>query len=266
MYQRLPISVYKMFSIAIFWSCVVLALKWIVDVKNWEILEQTSMHNTIISSAIFVMGFMLSATIADFKESERIPAEFASAVEDIYSDAKEINKSYPDFSIDRLRLNLIDVLKMFRSGTRSNRRKFRSEISELQVSFGEMERAGVPPNFVTKLKQQESVLLRNIYRVNYIQKIRFVPSAYVLMQAIVVAVIVIIVITEMDSRPAGYLLSGFVSFLVVYLLMLIHSISVPFGEKGRSMDDVSLFLIREVRDFLEFEDDEDKASNRDEKR
>lgn len=41
---------------------------------------------------------------------------------------------------------------------------------------------------------------------------------------------------------------------MVYILLLIRVISVPFQAKGSTRDDVSLFLLREVREYLEQEE------------
>ena len=51
---------------------------------GFEPIEQTSLHNSLVSGAVFVIGFLLSATISDYKESERIPAEFAANIDDMY--------------------------------------------------------------------------------------------------------------------------------------------------------------------------------------
>ena len=231
---------------------VVLA-KYLLHRVGFEPVEQTSMHNSLISSAIFVIGFVLSATIADYKESERIPAEFASTVEGIYEDAKEIHKTYPQFDLERLRKELIGILGLFRAGTRIKRRGTRREISDLNELFGQMERAGVPPNFVVKLKQQQAQLLRNVYRVNYIQRIRFIPSAYILVWCVTALVVGVLLLTNVDPFYGSLALTGVVTFVLVYMVMLIHHISVPFRPSGSSVDDVSLFLLKETRSYLESE-------------
>jgi hypothetical protein len=78
--------VFKLFFIALFCATVIVLLKYGFHLLNWEPIEQSSLHNGVISSATFVIGFLLSATIADYKESERIPAEFAANIEDMYAD------------------------------------------------------------------------------------------------------------------------------------------------------------------------------------
>ena len=57
-----------------------------------------SLHGSVISGVIFVIGFLLSATIADYKESERLPAEIASTLESMHEDALSISTNYPKFN------------------------------------------------------------------------------------------------------------------------------------------------------------------------
>lgn len=231
----------------------IVGAKWLLHTFGFEPIEQTSLHNAMISSVIFVIGFVLSATIADYKESERIPAEFASTVENMYEDAKEIHLAYPAFDMVKFRENLIAVLGTFREGTHERRKGVRREIAELNATFGDMERAGVPANFIVKLKQQQAVLLRNMYRVNYIQRIKFIPSAFFLVRSIVVLSLGVLLLTNIDPFYGGLAITGTISFIMVYMVVLIHDISVPFRAKGETRDDVSLFLIRETQKYMRIE-------------
>lgn len=248
----------KLRYLKIFWwalaaALLALPIKYAMHAFGMEFIEQTSLHNSVVSSAIFVLGFVLSATITDYKESERIPAEFASTIEDMWNDAKATHPAYPKFNLDHFRCSLIDVLGAFREGTRVNRRGARREIADLQACFADMERAGVPPNFVTKLKTQQTQLIRSLFRVNYIQKIQFIPSAFFLINAITVLIIGLLLCTNIDPPQGGLFIVGAITFILIYMVVLIHHIAVPFRDKGQTMDDVSLFLLRETKTFLEAE-------------
>lgn len=245
---------YRIFLWAFAAAVLTLPIKYVLNHFGLEFIEQTSLHNSVISSVIFVLGFVLSATITDYKESERIPAEFAANIEDMYNDAKETHKAYPKFDLDHFRQSLIDVLKVFREGTRVNRRGARREIAELQVCFADMEQAGVPPNFVTKLKTQQTQLMRNMFRVNYIQKIQFIPSAFRLIKAISIMAVGLLMFTNIDPFYGGLFIVGAITFILVYMIILIHHIAIPFHARGTSKDDVSLFLLREAKSYLESED------------
>lgn len=242
---------YRIFFLALAAAVAVLPIKYAMHYFGLEFIEQTSLHNSVISSIIFVLGFVLSATIADYKESERIPSEFAANIEDMYNDAKEMHKTYPGFDLELFRTSLIDILNTFREGTRVNRKGARREIAQLQVCFADMERAGVPPNFVTKLKTQQSQLMRSIFRVNYIQKIQFIPSAFLLIRAIAIMALGLLLFTNIDPFYGGLFIVGAITFILMYMLILIHHIATPFRGRGQSRDDVSIFLLREAKSYLD---------------
>ncbi len=244
---------FRIFFFTLIITLGVVGAKWLLHYAGFELVEQTSLHNAMISSVIFVIGFVLSATITDYKESERIPAEFASTVESMYEDSKEIHKLYPKFDLHLFRSNLIDVLGSFRDGTRVRRKGTRREIAELNGTFTQMEQAGVPANYIVKLKQQSGILLRCIYRVNYIQRIKFIPSAFILVRSIVVMAIGLLLFTNIDPFYGGLALTGTISFTMIYILLLIQVISVPFHAKGKTRDDVSLFLISETKRYIKAE-------------
>lgn len=230
-----------------------LPIKYALHQLGVEFIEQTSLHNSVVSSAIFVLGFVLSATIADYKESECIPAEFASVIEDMYNDAKATHSLHPTFGLDAFRESLIVILKSFRQGTHLDRRESRRKVAALQALFVDMTSAGVPPNFVTRLKTQQAQLMRSLFRINYIQKIQFIPSAFLLIKLLVILIVGLLLVTNINPFFGGLFIVGAITFIMVYMLILIHHVSTPFQESGKSRDDVSLFLLRETLRFLQSE-------------
>lgn len=210
-------------------------------------IDLGSLHSAIVSGATFVIGFLLSATIADYKESERIPSDFATQVEDMYVDAKAIHTSYPSFDLTGFRKQLQKAAKGFVKDVRTKSYDSRSDIHGLSEYFSQMEKGKVPPNFVVKLKQQQTALLRARHRVSYIQRIKFIPSATILARSIVILVILTLLFTNVDG---GLMIVGLISFILIYMLILINVISTPFHSAGKTKDDVSLFLINEVANSL----------------
>ena len=241
---------YRIFLIALGATLVLVAIKYTLHAFDLEIIEQTSLHNSVVSSVIFVIGFLLTATIADYKESERIPSEFASIVENMYEDGKSIHRTYPKFDLELFRTSLLDILTAFRAGTRKNRHGARQEINDLNETFVQMEAAGVPANFIVKLKQQQAQLLRSLFRINYIQRIRFIPSAFILVRTIVAIIIGVLLLTNIDPFYGGLALTGTISFIMIYMNILIQTVSVPFHTAGKTRDDISLFLLREASEHL----------------
>jgi len=242
--------VFRIFIITLVLSLLIVGVKYVFHLYGWEPIEQSSLHNGVLSSATFVIGFLLSATIADYKESERIPAEFAANIEDMYTDAETIHDTYPKFNLEGFRTQLQEIAHKFDSELRNTTRGMSEKIRALNPYFGEMEKAGVPANFIVKLKQQQLLLLKSRKRVTYIQHIKFIPSANVLSQSIVLFVIALLIFTNVDPFYGSLAIVGIISFVLIYMMILIDVISTPFHAAGKTRDDVSMFLIEDAAAFL----------------
>lgn len=243
---------YRIFAISLIVAALVIVAKYILHYFELEPIEMGSLHGSVISGVVFVIGFLLSATIADYKESERIPADIASTLEGMYEDSLSIEQNYPKFKADNYRERLHAIARGYLVDLRSRSRKSvtRTELHNLNALHAQMESAGVPANFIVKLKQQQTLLLRHLFRVNYIQRIVFLPSANILAWSIVVLAAVLLLMTNMEPFVAGVVISGAIMFILAYVLQLIIVIRTPFHAEGKTRDDVSMFLIERARDHL----------------
>lgn len=248
-------KLFRIFWIALVAATIVVGIKYLFHTLGWEIIEQSSLHNGVISSVTFVIGFLLSATIADYKESERIPSEFSANIEDMYDDAAAIHDSYPVFDLDGFRRQLRKIALGFGKDVRKGTYDASKDIRDLAPFFTAMEQGKVPPNFIVKLKQQSTILLRNRHRVNYIQQIRFIPSATILARSIVAMTIILLLLTNIDPFYGGLSIVGIICFVLIYILILINVISTPFHAAGTTRDDVSLYLIKETAEYLSANDE-----------
>jgi hypothetical protein len=224
--------------------------KIILHNTNNEILTLGSLHTGVITGTFFVLGFLLSATIADYKESERMPSEFSSILENMYEDAEATHAAYSKFDLEKFRNTLSEIAKSFANGIRNKKHTARFDIHRLNESFVQMEKAGVPPNYIVKLKQQQAQLLKILFRVTYIQRITFIPSASILAKSIIPIAIGFILFTEIEPLMGGIIITAVISFILVYMLRLIQVISTPFQTEGKTQDDVSLFLIDDAAEHL----------------
>jgi hypothetical protein len=238
---------YRIFIISLVLTALLLGVKYILHALGWEIIPLDRLHSTVISGIIFVIGFILSATIRDYKEAERIPAEAAATLENISEDIKSIKENYPKFDLDEYQAQLRKVAKSLSADLRNSKsHTARMQLHELNRLNGKMEKAGVPANFIVKIKQQEASLTRHLYRVNYIQRITFIPSASILAWSIITIGIAMLMFTEMDSSLGGSLVTGAIIFILLYVSNLIQVIKTPFQDEGKTKDDVSLFLLEQT--------------------
>lgn len=237
---------YRLLTLSAFITLAIVLAKFGLHQLGLEGIALGSLHTSVAAGTFFVIGFLLSATIADYKESEKIPAEFSATVENMHEDALAISRNYPALDITGLRAKLGQILRAFEADVRNEGSEAHRHIHELHQFFAAMEAAKVPPNFITKLKQEQAQLVRSLYRVRYIQRIRFIPSAFILAQAIVVLNIGLILFTEIEPFYGGMALVAIIGFIFTYILLLIRVISTPFHSEGKTQDDVSLFLVSDT--------------------
>lgn len=60
-------------------TLVLVGIKLLPERPGWEFIGQNALFTGIIAGGIFLFGLILTGTMADYKESEKIPAEIASS-------------------------------------------------------------------------------------------------------------------------------------------------------------------------------------------
>lgn len=240
----------------IFWDTLlivvlILGLKVLFNSFGWEFISTSSLLTSILSGSIFVLGFILSSTHADYKESEKLPVDLVTSIESIYNDGILFKKKYKKFDFNELKDILFLIIKLFKKDLMDNKRMAFFKAKELSNVFGKLEKMGLPANYMVKLKQDQNVIMRVILRVNYIQRIQPIPSAFILVESIVVGLIIILVFTKMDSLFNELIAIGFITFIFIYMLKLIKILEKPFHKEGSTMDDVSLFHLEEQEARIE---------------
>jgi hypothetical protein len=222
-------------------------LKVLVHALGFEYLEINSLFSSVIGGAVFVFGLILAGTLADYKESERIPAEIAAVCGSIIEDGRYCAEQFPAFDLATLRGRVLALLEAFRADLAdSSSRAALAALSDLTSSLLEMERIGVPANHVVRLKGEQAAIRRTLMRVYYIQRIEFLPSARNFVTSLVVLILALLLVTVIEPVYLGIALVGFLAYLFVYILRLLALLDTPFRVREKTQDDVSLFLLHEA--------------------
>lgn len=225
---------------------LVVAAKIGLHAMGWEFIALSPLHTSIVAGGIFILSIFLAGILPDYKEAERLPTDFTATIDNMYEDGLSIERNYPEFDSGSFREALQSSLASFRDDILHNRRRAYAEIHEISDALAQMEAAGIPPNFIVKLKQEQGALLRILLRLYYIQRIRFIPSAYYLVVATAAVVIGILLFTSLEPFNASAVALALVAFVFIYLIKLIGTVSTPFHPEGATRDDVSLFLVDEA--------------------
>lgn len=248
------ISFRKRFRLFFVVAIVVLLLsgvKTVIHYLGLELLELNRLLTSGIGGAIFIIGFLLSSILADYKEAERIPADIRNSIEAINGDLEEFFAETDKFDLNELRLILISIIEKLKVGLGHDKQHkdippVLEEIAKLTPILGRLERLGMAANFVVRLRSTQDVLRRSVLRIYQIQRVEFVPSVRVLVQTLVFAIVVLMLLLKTEGDPASAILFGFISYMFVYALYLVRLLEQPFVKGHASVDDVSLFLLDEL--------------------
>lgn len=64
----------------------VIAVKLVFHQFRFEPLSLSPLFNSLIAATVFLLGFLLTGTLTDYKESEKLPGELAGGLETIYDE------------------------------------------------------------------------------------------------------------------------------------------------------------------------------------
>lgn len=230
-------------------------LKVAIHSFGFEFLETSPLMTSAIAGAIFIIGFTLGGALSDYKEAERLPVDLRVSLEAIHDDITCFAERETKIDIRRIRSALVAIVTAIRGGLghegdHSDMTAAISAIDRLSPVFADVERLGMPPNFVVRLRSEQNILRKCVFRIYYIQKIQFVPSVHVLVQTLVIAILILITFLQTEGSPASALIFGFMTYMFIYAFYLIGTLEKPFHKGHNSVDDVSLFLLREFSEKI----------------
>lgn len=236
----------------------VIVLKIVVALAGLEFMSLNPLIGSAVAGAIFVMGFVLAGLISDYKEAERLPAEIRSALDRIWTEARLLHTMNQSFKVEEVRQRLLKILDSFLRGVEqssgfANLKPCIESIEDLATVVSDMEKSGVPPAVVSRVKDGRENLLRNVLRVYYIQRTVYLPSARFLAEFLMVGVITLLTFVESNLLLESFFQFGIITYFIIYLRYLTYALDTPFRQGERTQDDISLFLLKEYRDKLAME-------------
>ena len=71
---------------------LVAILKFLSHKFGFEILELNTLFTSLVAGTIFLIGFLISGVLSDYKESEKIPSDLAATIKSLFDDTYTIYK------------------------------------------------------------------------------------------------------------------------------------------------------------------------------
>jgi hypothetical protein len=230
----------------------IVAVKYLVQSAQLEFIELSTLFTSIIAGGVFILSIILSGLITDFKESEKLPADIATAVENMYEDGIAVSALWPAFDAETLRLRLVQLLRAIVEDVRStSAENSLAALAAVSQCFLDMERHGVIVNYLVRLRQEHSAVRKAVFRIQHIQRTRFLPSGFVFAYSTVVLTVALLLFTRLEPPIDGLVLTGFVSYLFIFVIKLISLLESPFEAGGNNYDEVRFLLLDETIARLE---------------
>lgn len=235
------------------WALGIMLLKALADMADVQWLELSPLLAGAIAAEVFILGFLLSGTAGDFKEAERLPGEVTASLETIADECLIIHEDLgmPEAKACLVRLaNLSYSIRMWLL-LDSGLYDVMADIRGLNQPFRVFAPA-IQAGFTSRLKSEQSTIRKLVLRMDTMRRTSYVAAGYLMAE--IVGILLIAVMVVSDLGPAGPTVSliGLISYLLIYLFMLIRDLDNPFeyphGEPGAADVDLTV-LERQEQDL-----------------
>jgi hypothetical protein len=221
---------------------VIIGAKLLVHFLGWEIISINPLFSGVIAANVFLMGFLLSGVLSDFKESERLPGELSACLENLAQEVSGIRIAKPEAKVGPclilLSLMSQDILNWFYK--KHDTAILLEHVNDLTPQYATMEQ-WTQATLVARLKQEQGNLRRTLIRIHTIRETSFVPSGYILADLVTILLCLGLILAKIEPFYESLFFVCVISYLMIYLLMLIRDLDNPFGYyDGESSEDVSL--------------------------
>lgn len=208
-------------------------LKWLYDESSLKHLDFSPLLTGVIAAEVFIIGFILSGTAADFKEAERLPGEVSASLETI-ADECLIMDAELDLLESRQCISLLaeitgsvrlwllhdteldDVLAQLRG------------LNPLFTVFAPNIQAG----FTTRLKSEQANVRKLLIRMDTMRRTSYVAAGYLIAEVTAMMILVLLMISDIGPLAPTLLVVGVITYLMIYMLALIRDIDNPFEYRG----------------------------------
>lgn len=232
---------------------MIISIKFLAHSTDLEFLTLNNLFSGIIAANVFLMGFLLSGVLSDYKESEKIPGEIASSINNIFSeliylhDDKKIKKSSECMLFcEELSKSILDWFYR-----KEKTRNLVAKTRHLNSLFARIEN-DTHANYIVRIKNEMSNLSKTIIRVDTIRDTSFIASGYHISISVTVLMCFGLIFCKIDPFYESLFFVGVISFIMIFLILLIHDLDDPFAYGKRfSAENVSLYPIQRILSEIE---------------
>lgn len=208
---------------------VVLFVKAALFFFEVPFFELNGYFSTLVAANVFLLGFLISGVLPDYKESEKLPADIAASLDVLFDECRALYadkkvKEAKDMIVHTAQVStLLD--KWFHERVRTSEvMKSLSLYAELFVALEPHTQA----NFLARLKQEVAGIRRMVLRIRNIRKIHFTGTAYAVAELFTILVIGSVLAVDAGPMLESLFITGLIAYVLAYMLLLIRDLDNPF--------------------------------------
>lgn len=196
---------------------------------HFEGLVEFGDIGVVLTAAVFLIGFMLSGVMADYKESEKLPGELACALEGFQDNLLQACVTKPELEEAAVRAEARALARVIREWLvkRRPQEDVYAGIKAAQVLVFATERAGAGSHAERAMDELQT-LRKVVTRVGVISRTGFLATGYALLETLVAVALGLMFVAKFKSTVDELILVPFVTLIFVYMLRLIKDVDDPF--------------------------------------
>jgi predicted membrane chloride channel (bestrophin family) len=232
----------------------IVLVKFIAHYLGYEFLTLNSLFTAIISANIFLIGFLISGVLVDYKESEKLPGDLSASLETMADEGLIIYKNKKSQEAKNFLYKLSQfsnsLVGWFYKKERTN--KLMEKLLSFNDDFFSFE-SQTQANFIVRLKQEQHAIRKMLNRIHTIRETSFLGTGYAIAEIITFILVAGLVFIKMDPFYESVFFISFVAFILIYMIYFIKDLDNPFGynEEDSLVEEVSLKPILDSQKRLE---------------
>ena len=211
--------------------------KLLVSLTDADFITLTTLFGSIVAANVFLLSFLLAGTLADYKESERLPGELASSIESLADECLITRKSKGTQETEDAVMYMAGFASLVRRWfyRQERTRTVMDRITGMNDIFLSFEPL-TQPNFIVRMKQEQATIRKVLMRIDTIRDTSFVPAASAIAELATALLLGGLLLTELGPLGEEIFYTVLPSFLMVYLILLIRDLDNPFNYSSKDAD------------------------------
>jgi len=228
----------------------VTTLKFGTHKFGFEVMELNALFSSLVAGTIFLIGFLISGVLTDYKESEKLPSELAAVLRNLYDDTLTIHKGKNSEAAKEFIVFQRDFISSLKEWfyKKVKIKVVLDKLSSMNDYFIALEKEGIQANYIIKMKNEQNNIRKMVMRIDTIRDTEFVGSAYAIVEAMGILTVFGLLIIRIEPFYASLFLTLLITFLISYMFFLIKDLDNPFdyATNGETGTEISL---KPIHDF-----------------